>query len=131
MRKRDPIDFDRLLPERDGDKVDPSACPDCDGTLVPNGPMTADTGTNGRVRRHCSRCETSVEQRWELDRSALTDDRTFETLLDSCPDCETALEPVGNFFDHGDGSGRQQRACPNCDVELDEWWYYREATTDE
>jgi uncharacterized protein with PIN domain len=132
LRDADPIEFEDLMTDSEGSGVDPSACPACDGTLVPESAIEPAGDDGGRLARHCSRCDTTLEQGWEVQRvAAVDDDRTFDTQLDNCPDCDVVLEPVGNFFDHRDGSGRQELACTECGLAFDEWWDYRGRLTDD
>jgi hypothetical protein len=129
MRDAEPIEFDELFSVRDDHEGDPSSCPACDGSLVADTPMNATGEGDGRVSRHCSSCGASVEQTWTLVSVSIVggdEERSFEHRVAICPNCESSMEPVGNFFDHRDGSGRQEHTCRNCAVEIDEWWAHRE-----
>jgi transcription elongation factor Elf1 len=129
MRDAEPIEFDELFSVRDEQMGDPSTCPECDGSLVADTPMDATGDGDGRVSRHCSSCGTSVDQEWTLVTVSIVGsdaDRSFETRLEQCPGCGAPMDTVGNFFDHRDGSGRQEHSCTACDVEVDEWWAHRD-----
>jgi len=131
FRDAEPVEFEDLMTDGQQGDADPSACPVCDGTLVPEGAIEPDGDTGGRLARHCSRCDTTLEQGWAFQRvTTVGDDRTFDTQLGTCPACDAPLDPVGNFFDHRDGSGRQELSCTDCGLALDEWWDYRGRITD-